>query len=334
MALSLQDRKVQIGGGVGAVALLAGAFFLWPEGSAARIEKACGPAPAAISDVGLAGKVASASDAVMKAIGSPNLMTEIENQAVLVFRETPATSRGDVEKALNHGVCAAVVGANAGGEGEKKLALAKEALLKGLQTATEERQAQMTACVEQKRTEASAKQPFVIKGEARAVSPAADGKEVVDTKSVCQTAPAGFDFVSAQVRKTACADDARCAVQEVRYAADADGNKQACVDFEAKSEAKPFGSAGFLTVELFGEISKPMTPEMEAQIQADCGGTPAAAPAAPAEPVTVDPATPAPAGETPAAPPAPEGAAPAMPDAGAPAEPAPAEPAPAAPVTP
>ena len=45
-----QDRKVQVGGGVGAVAAIALGIWGFSGGSAAKVEALCGPKPAALAD--------------------------------------------------------------------------------------------------------------------------------------------------------------------------------------------------------------------------------------------------------------------------------------------
>jgi hypothetical protein len=325
-----QDKKVQIGGGAGAVAALAlGVWGLggFGGGSSARVAELCGAAPTQIADATLMGLVTAGATSVSKAAGSENLMNEIENQAKTIFRGTPEAKRSEVEAVYRHSVCSAVATAAKDlDQARVKYTAAQESMGKGLLSAI----AEAEQCVKDQTLAASAEEPFSIDGTATAVAAGADGKEVVDMKSVCHTAKPGYGFANVSVEKIACSAEERCMVKDVRYAADADGNQQACIDFEVKSEAKAFGAGAALNVKLMGATAKTMTDAEKITIATNCNAKIPVA-SAPAEPAVVDPAAPAAPvteGEAPAAPAAPE-AAPAAPEA-APA--APAEPA--APVTP
>lgn len=312
-----QDRKVQIGGGVGAVAAIAlGVWGLAGGGGSARVAELCGAPPAQLTEVSLATLVTDGAAAVGKAVGTDGLSNEIENNAVKIFRGTPEAKRNDVETAYRYAVCSAIaMKASNIDEARVKYTSAQEASQKGLLTAIAESQ----ECVTKKTAEASAEEPFSIDGTATAVAAGSDGKEVVDSKTICHTAKAGFEFSNVTAQKVACSAEERCTVKEVRYAPDADGNKQACVDFEAKSEAKAFGAGAALNVKLVGAVTKALTDQEKVAIATECNAavpaiTPAATEPAPAAPVTDGAAPAAPATETPApAPAAPATPAPATP---------------------
>jgi hypothetical protein len=326
-----QDRKVQVGGGAAAVAALAlGVWGLggFGGGSSARVAELCGAAPAQLADATLMGLVTGGASSVTKAAGSENLMNEIENQAKTIFRGTPEAQRTDVEASYRHAVCSAVATAAKDlDEARVKYTAAQESMGKGLLAAI----AESEQCVKDETLKASAEEPFSIDGTATAVAAGADGKEVVDLKSICHTAKPGYGFANVAAEKIACSAEERCVVKDVRYAADADGNQQACVDFEAKSEAKAFGAGAAVNVKLSGATAKTMTDVEKVEIATKCHAKIPGTAANPAEPTIVDPAssgtpateTPAPA-ETPAETPAAPEAAPA----------APAEPVVPAPATP
>lgn len=300
-----QDRKVQIGGGVGAVAAVAlGIWGLAGGGGSARVAELCGAPPAQLAEVSLASLVAEGAAAVGKAVGTDGFSNEIENNAVKIFRGTPEAKRGEVETAYRYAVCSAIAmkAANVD-EARVKYTSAQEASGKGLLMAIAESQ----ECVTTKTAAASAEEPFTVDGTATAVAAGSDGKEVVDVKTICHTAKAGFDFANVNVQKVACSAEDRCSVKEVRYAPDADGNKQACVDFEVKSEAKAFGAGAALNVKLVGAVTKSLTDAEKIAIATECNAaipaiTPAATEPTPAEPVTDGAAPATPATEAPAAP--------------------------------
>ncbi|HAJ46746.1 MAG TPA: hypothetical protein DCL54_09225 [Alphaproteobacteria bacterium] len=316
----LSNRGVQIGGGVGAVALagLLGYFTLGGETKEARVARLCGTAPVELTDAGLKDKVKIAADVIASAVTKADVVAEVETASADLFRQISTTEeRSAAEPALRHAACVAVAGHFVGKEADDKVTLAKSAVLKGAKAIEEQRQAALDSCISGKVAEAEAKKSLVQKFEVLADGAGADGKQVVSgPKRECLVAEAGFEFVGTPSVKQLSCSDGQCVLPEVQMSDNAEGLKQACVDIEARSEAKANGAGGWNSVELSAEVHKAVTDDMKAQFKTECEApTPTLQPTsetAPTEPTMVDPsATPVPAAPE-AAPAAPE-AAPAAP---------------------
>jgi hypothetical protein len=309
-----QDRKVQVGGGVGAVAAIALGIWGFSGGSAAKIEALCGPKPAALADASLQALVTEGAKSLVAGVKGENFVTDVENGAFAIFSKSAYASRGDVKSAYRHEACA-LVATNFDKDADAKYALVQSSIANAELKATEA----ANTCVSDETAKLSAEEPFSKEETITAAPVAADGKDVIQTTSVCFEAGEGRGFVGEPSVDKVCTAEERCSIQPVRMATDEKGQPKACVDIEVKNDAS-------LKVTLAGKVAKTLTDAEKIQIATNCfAPIPAAAPVT--EPTVVDPS----AAGTPAT-----DAAPAAPATEAPAEApaAPAEPAPAAPVTP
>lgn len=308
-----QDRKVQIGGGVGAVAAIALGIWGFSGGSAAKVEALCGPKPAALADASLQALVSEGAKSLASGVKGENFVTDVENGAFAIFSKSAYANRGDVKSAFRHEACA-LVATNFDADAAAKYALIQSSIANAELKATEA----ANTCVTEETAKLAAEEPFSKEETITAGPVGADGKDVIQTTSVCFEAGEGRGFVGDVTVDKVCTADDRCVVQPVRMATDEKGQPKACVDIEVKNDAS-------LKVTLAGKVGKSLADAEKIQIASNCfAPIPAAAPVT--EPTTVEPA----AAGTPATD-APATEAPATP---APATEAPAEPAPAAPVTP
>jgi hypothetical protein len=306
-----QDRKVQVGGGVGAVAAIALGIWGFSGGSAAKIEALCGAKPAALADASLQALVTEGAKKIASGVKGENFVTDVENGAFEIFSKSAYASRGDVKAAFRHEACA-LVATNFDAEATAKYGLIQSSIANAELKATEE----SNNCVATNSASLSAEEPFSKEESITAGPVAADGKDVVQTNSVCFEAGEGRGFVGDPTVEQVCTTEGHCTVQPVRMATDEKGQPKACVDIEVKNDAS-------LKVTLAGKVAKTLSDAEKIQIATNCfAQIPAAAPVT--EPTVVDPAASGtPATETPAATDAP---------AADPAAPAPAEqPAPATP---
>jgi hypothetical protein len=315
---TLMNNKLKVGGGAAAVVLagVLGFSGILGGGSAAKIEALCGPAPAALADASLQALVTEGAKSLAANVKGENFVTDVENGAYAIFAKSAYASRSDVKAAYRHEACALVAtNFNADTESAAKYALVQSSIANAELKATET----ANACVSEKTAALSAEEP-VNKEETITAGPvAADGKDVIQTTSVCIEAGEGRAFIGEPTVEKVCTAEANCTVQPVRMATDEKGQPKACVDIEVKNDAS-------LKVALAGKVGKVLTDAQKIDVAAGCfAPVPVAAPVT--EPTVVDPAasgTPAtetPATEAPAEAPAAPEAAPA-----APAEPAPATP--------
>jgi hypothetical protein len=314
---TLMNNKLKVGGGAAAV-IAAGVlgFSGIFGGNAAKIEALCGPKPAALADASLQALVTEGAKSLVAGVKGENFVTDVENGAFAIFSKSAYASRGDVKAAYRHEACA-LVATNFSAESAAKYALVQSSIANAELKATEA----ANTCVGDETAKLSAEEPFSKEETITAAPVAADGKDVIQTTSVCFEAGEGRGFVGEPSVDKVCTAEERCSIQPVRMATDEKGQPKACVDIEVKNDAS-------LKVTLAGKVAKTLTDAEKIQIATNCYA-PVPAAAAVTEPTVIDPAASGtPATETPAT----EAPATEAPATEAPA--APVEPAPAAPVTP
>lgn len=306
-----QDRKVQVGGGVGAVAAIALGIWGFSGGSAAKIEALCGPKPAALADASLQALVSEGAKSLVSGVKGENFVTDVENGAFAIFSKSAYANRADVKTAYRHEACA-LVATNFDADAAAKYALIQSSIANAELKATEA----ANTCVTEETAKLASEEPFSKEETITAGPVAADGKDVIQTTSVCFEAGEGRGFVGDVTVDKVCTADDRCTVQPVRMATDEKGQPKACVDIEVKNDAS-------LKVTLAGKVGKTLGDAEKIQVATNCFA-PIPAASAVTEPTVVDPAaTGTPATDAPAAP---ATEAPATEAPAAPAEPAPATP--------
>lgn len=315
---TLMNNKLKVGGGAAAVVLagVLGFSGILGGGAAAKIEALCGAKPAALTDASLQALVTEGAKSLVSGVKGENFVTDVENGAFAIFSKSAYASRGDVKSAYRHEACA-LVATNFDADAAAKYALIQSSIANAELKATEA----ANTCVNDQTAQMSAEEPFSKEETITAGPVAADGKDVIQTTSVCFEAGEGRGFVGEPSVDKVCTAEERCTIQPVRMATDEKGQPKACVDIEVKNDAS-------LKVTMAGKVAKTLTDAEKINIATNCFA-PIPAAAVVTEPTVVDPAaTGTPATDAPAT----EAPATEAPATEAPA--APVEPAPAAPVTP